>query len=78
MKIEKNKMVSLIYELREGNSEGMVIETLEESKPMTFVFGTGGLLPSFESKLFSLETGDNFNFVLDAGSGGRRQRREER
>jgi len=43
MKIEKNKMVSLIYELREGNSEGMVIETLEESKPMTFVFGTGGL-----------------------------------
>jgi FKBP-type peptidyl-prolyl cis-trans isomerases 2 len=68
MKIEKNKMVSLTYELREGNPEGMVIEALEKSKPMTFVFGTGGLLPSFESKLSSLETGDNFNFVLDAGS----------
>jgi FKBP-type peptidyl-prolyl cis-trans isomerase SlyD len=75
MKIEKNKMVSLIYELREGNPEGIVIEALDESKPMNFVFGTGGLLPSFESKLSSLETGDNFNFVLDAGSayGDRRE-----
>jgi FKBP-type peptidyl-prolyl cis-trans isomerase SlyD len=75
MKIEKNKMVSLTYELREGNSEGIVIEALEESKPMTFVFGTGRLLPSFESRLNSLETGDNFNFVLDAGSayGDRRE-----
>ena len=25
MKIEKNKMVSLIYELREGDSEGRII-----------------------------------------------------
>jgi FKBP-type peptidyl-prolyl cis-trans isomerase SlyD len=75
MKIENNKVVSLTYELREGNSEGMVIEALEESKPMTFVFGKGRLLPSFESKLSTLETGDFFNFVLDAGSayGDRRE-----
>jgi FKBP-type peptidyl-prolyl cis-trans isomerase SlyD len=75
MKIEKNRVVSLIYELREGNSEGRVIEALEESRPMTFVYGSGRLLPSFESQLISLEKGDKFNFVLDSGSayGDRRE-----
>jgi FKBP-type peptidyl-prolyl cis-trans isomerase SlyD len=68
MKIEKNRAVSLIYELKEGNSEGRVIEALEESRPMTFICGSGRLLPSFESHLLSLEKGDNFNFVLDARS----------
>ncbi len=68
MKIEKNRVVSLIYELREGNSEGKVIETLEESRPMVFLYGSGKLLPSFESQLLSLEKGDNFNFVLDTRS----------
>jgi FKBP-type peptidyl-prolyl cis-trans isomerase SlyD len=68
MKIENNRMVSLIYELREGNSEGRVIEALEESRPMTFIYGSGRLLPSFESQLISLEKGDKFNFVLDAKS----------
>ncbi|MGD0341893.1 MAG: FKBP-type peptidyl-prolyl cis-trans isomerase [Bacteroidales bacterium] len=75
MKIDKNRVVSLIYELREGNPGGRVIEALEESKPMTFIFGSGRLLPSFESQLSSLENGDNFNFVIDAGSayGNRRE-----
>ncbi len=68
MKIEKNRAVSLIYELKEGNSEGRVIEALEESRPMTFICGSGRLLPSFESHLLSLEKGDNFNFVLSARS----------
>ena len=61
-------MVSLIYELREGNQEGRVIEALEESRPMTFIYGSGKLLPSFESKLLSLEKGVEFNFLLDSGS----------
>jgi FKBP-type peptidyl-prolyl cis-trans isomerase SlyD len=68
MKIEKNRVVSLIYELREDNPNGKVIETLEESRPMTFLYGSGKLLPSFESQLLFLEKGDNFNFVLDTKS----------
>jgi FKBP-type peptidyl-prolyl cis-trans isomerase SlyD len=68
MEIESNRMVSLIYELREGNSEGRVIEALEESRPMTFIYGSGKLLPSFESQLLSLEKGDNFTFILDTTS----------
>jgi FKBP-type peptidyl-prolyl cis-trans isomerase SlyD len=68
MKIEKNRLVSLIYELREGDSDGRVIEALEETRPMTFIYGSGRLLPSFESQLLSLEKGDNFTFILDAES----------
>lgn len=66
MKIEKNKMVSLAYELRERNSEGRIIETVEESRPLTFIYGTGRLLPLFESNLDSLSAGDDFKFPLSS------------
>lgn len=68
MKIENNKMVSLIYELREGNSEGRIIETLTEDGPLSFVYGTGRLLPLFESNISSLSEGDSFTFTLDSES----------
>jgi FKBP-type peptidyl-prolyl cis-trans isomerase SlyD len=64
MKIENNKMVSLIYELREGNSEGRILETLDEKRPLTFICGTGRLLPFFESNIISLDNGDAFAFTL--------------
>ncbi len=64
MKIEKNKMVSLIYELRESNAEGRIIEVLDENKPLNFIFGTGRLLPVFESNISALVRGDTFNFSL--------------
>jgi FKBP-type peptidyl-prolyl cis-trans isomerase SlyD len=66
MKIEKNKMVSLIYELREGNSEGRVIEALDEARPLNFVYGTGRLLPVFESNIISLTAGEPFMFALSS------------
>ena len=54
MKIENNRMVSLIYELRENDSKGKIIEALDETKPLRFIFGTGRLLPVFESNIGSL------------------------
>jgi FKBP-type peptidyl-prolyl cis-trans isomerase SlyD len=66
MKIENNKMVSLIYELREGNAEGRIIETLDETRPLSFIFGTGRLLPVFESNINSLSMGDQFKFTLSS------------
>jgi FKBP-type peptidyl-prolyl cis-trans isomerase SlyD len=66
MKIENNKMVSLIYELRESNPEGRIIEQLDESRPLTFIYGTGRLLPVFESNIHSLKSGDLFRFALNA------------
>jgi len=66
MEIGINKMVSLIYELREGNSAGKVIETLDETRPLSFIFGTGRLLPVFESNISSLKKGDLFSFTLNS------------
>ncbi len=66
MKIEKNMMVSLIYELREADKEGRVIEALEENRPLSFVFGSGRLLPSFESNISGLSKGESFGFTLCA------------
>ena len=67
MKIEKNKMVSLVYELREGDADGRIIETLDENRPLTFIYGTGRLLPHFESNIDELGSGDSFTFTLKAG-----------
>jgi FKBP-type peptidyl-prolyl cis-trans isomerase SlyD len=64
MRIEKNRMVSLIYELREGNEEGRLIEVLDVQKPLNFIFGTGKLLPVFESNISTLIKGDSFSFRL--------------
>lgn len=66
MKIDKNKMVSLIYELREKDSAGRIIEALDETRPLTFVYGTGSLLPVFESNISSLSAGDPFSFALQS------------
>ena len=64
MKIENNKMVSLIYELREGDPGGRILETLDESRPLKFVYGLGRLLPFFESNINALDNGDAFAFTL--------------
>ena len=75
MKVENNKMVSLIYELRENNSNGRIIEVLDEARPLKFIYGTGKLLPVFESNISSLKTGDSFRFTLNSemAYGGKRE-----
>lgn len=59
-------MVSLVYELRENDSNGRIIETLDDSRPLTFIYGTGRLLPVFESNISLLEKGDIFRFILNS------------
>jgi FKBP-type peptidyl-prolyl cis-trans isomerase SlyD len=68
MKIEKNKMVSVIYELRENDSNGKIIEALDETRPLNFIFGAGRLLPEFESNIGVLNNGDSFRFAMDSKS----------
>lgn len=63
---EKNNVVSIVYELREGSKEGEVVESLTSDNPLTFLFGTGGLLPKFEEQLNGLTAGDNFEFLLQS------------
>ncbi|MCG8699542.1 MAG: peptidylprolyl isomerase [Bacteroidales bacterium] len=66
MNISKDKVVSLIYELRVNGTEGDIVETLDNSNPLTFLYGNGRLLPKFEANIDGLTIGDKFEFLLDA------------
>ncbi|MBN1789610.1 MAG: peptidylprolyl isomerase [Bacteroidales bacterium] len=64
MIVSQNKVVSLIYELRVNGKAGEVIEKVDNNSPLTFLFGTGSLLPKFEDNLAGLKVGDSFDFNL--------------
>jgi len=62
--VEKNRVVSLIYELRTESFDGEIVETVDESNPLVFLFGRGNLLPKFEEQIKGLKKGDSFNFSI--------------
>lgn len=64
MKIGKNKMVSLTYDLHYDDAEGEMIEQATSEKPLSFVFGAGLMLPKFESFLEGFEVGNPFEISL--------------
>lgn len=71
MKIEKNRVVSLTYELHIQNEGGQqsLVETANEENPMVFIYGMSGLPDQFEDNLDGLNAGDKFDFKLDADAG---------
>jgi FKBP-type peptidyl-prolyl cis-trans isomerase SlyD len=75
MKVSQNRMVSILYELRETNITGSILEEINENKPLKFIIGTGRLIPAFEENLLSLNTGESFSFGLstDKAYGERRE-----
>ena len=66
MIISKDKVVSLIYELRVNSKDGELIESLNEENPLSFLFGAGNLLPKFEANIDGLQVGESFDFDLTA------------
>ncbi len=64
MVISDKKIVSLTYQLRINGREGEIVETVNADSPLTFLFGSGSLLPGFEDHLAGLKTGDHFEFLL--------------
>ena len=64
MSNSEQKVVSVIYELTTNRSNGEVIEKVTEENPLTFISGTGNLLPAFEEHLSSLAIGDAFDFSI--------------
>jgi len=64
MTVGENKVVSMIYTLREESATGELIQKVTEERPFVYLFGIGGLLPSFKANLEGLKAGDNFSFVL--------------
>lgn len=61
---EKNKVVSMCYELRLNGKDGDVVEVVEESNPFNFIFGNGHLLEKFEENISGLKANDTFEFML--------------
>lgn len=66
MEVTKDKVVSVTYELRKDSSQGEIVETVTEEKPLIFLYGAGGLLPKFEENLNGLSKGEQFAFELSA------------
>lgn len=65
MNISQNKVVSLTYELRLGNNNGETVDMADASAPLIFIYGTGSMLPKFESNLENLKVNDTFEFMLE-------------
>ena len=64
MIVTKDRVVSLSYDLRIDTPEGKLVESVTQEQPLTFVYGTGKLLPKFEDNLKGLSIGDSFDFNL--------------
>ncbi len=63
MKIAKDMVVSLSYVLTVKGNE---IEKVGAAEPLTFIFGSGMLLPKFEENVLGKSEGDPFEFSLEA------------
>ena len=66
MKAEKNKVVSLTYELI---VDEVLADKAEETRPLEYIHGTGMLLPKFESEVEGKEPGEEFAFTLTPEEG---------
>lgn len=66
MKVEKNKVVAVSYELE---VEGQIADRSSADKPLEYIHGSGMLLPKFEANLDGKEPGDSFRFTLTPEEG---------
>jgi FKBP-type peptidyl-prolyl cis-trans isomerase SlyD len=64
MIINLNKYTAITYTLKSENADGKVIEKVDNSKPVEFIFGKGSLLPAFEDHLNGLQAGDKYEFTI--------------
>jgi len=61
MRINKNTVVEIIYELK---VDGMIVDQALRERPLDFIHGVGQLLPKFEASIEGLEAGNKFAFTL--------------
>jgi len=71
MIIEDKKVVSVTYSLSSKTSANLVesfVEKTDKEHPLTFLFGMGGLIQSFENNLKGKRVGDKFDFFIDSAN----------
>jgi len=64
MIVEEQRIVSITYDLHDGDADGPLLERMDHKYPLTFYVGAGKLLPAFEERLIGLEEGQTFQFSL--------------
>jgi len=64
MKIIKNSVVVMHYAV--SDSEGTLIDSSYDHKPMTIIQGTGHLIPDLEEALIDHKAGDKFEVAINA------------
>ncbi len=71
MNIEKNKVVSLSYNLSlpDADDQMSVVEIVNADDPLLFIFGMSGLPEKFEAQLDGKTEGDAFDFTIDPEEG---------
>ncbi|MCF7928683.1 MAG: peptidylprolyl isomerase [Spirochaetales bacterium] len=67
MVIEKNKVVSIDYTVKDDNGE--VIDTSEGREPLSFLFGTGSIIPGLEKELDGKEEGESVSVTVTPEEG---------
>ena len=66
MKIEKNRVAVLTYELE---ADGAIVDKATEERPLDYIHGTHMLIPRFEEEVEGLAEGDAFAFTLSPEEG---------
>jgi FKBP-type peptidyl-prolyl cis-trans isomerase SlyD len=70
MLVGKNKVVAVHYVLQvDHEGDKIVADKSELEAPLTYLHGSGMLLPDFEGNLEGLQVGDTFAFSISAESG---------
>ena len=57
MKVGPNRKVAFEYKLYD--EDGLLIDCNPDGQPLTFVFGTGSIIPGLERELEGMEPGEN-------------------
>ena len=65
MTIDDHSIVTLSYEVRDGDPRGPLLERMDVNYPFQFMFGVGKMLPAWERRIFGLKSGQGFAFKLD-------------
>ena len=67
MTIQKNSVVSIDYTLK--NEEGTIIDSSVGHSPLTYMHGTGALIPGMENALEGKSEGDDFRVIITPADG---------
>ncbi len=69
MSISLNKVVSVSYTLRTDSAQGELVQQVDTTNPLVFLFGHGQLLPKFEEALLNKNVGDTYEVTLSPQDG---------